>query len=324
MTLVANNQLDGKATLISSSAKKQTETKGETGFGNLLEEMQAVILQSITMLPIESKASSDINQGKDSGQLAQNQQPFQGNTMMNTSLILKRESKEQIPVQSMSGTEKKQNKLDFIKPNLSFKEFLPSDKAPEKEPDLSDGVKLEQTISRSSSSSDPQTTAASPVMSKTEQYVLHIGKSDTTGNEGKFIRDFQQLLGRSSFIQDGQSSKMMIKLFPEHLGALKIEIIKNEHGMTAKLIASTQQAKELLESQLSSLKQAFTNQQIHVERIEIQQQFQPFEKFMNQGFQQHDETGRERNEQQSTEKEQEEEENSFSTTFEEALFNFNV
>lgn len=313
--VITNNGVDRKQSATNLVVKKGDEAEKKMGFDALLEEIQT---EMASLLPTHAPKSMLLPDA------------------------------DLLPVKNTPN--KKQDRLDFIKLNLSLRELLTSNETIETV--ISDASKVQQLVNNKGTgenfthlrllTSTEMEQEALPItrteqdtvpvmrteqllpMTKAEQYVLHIGSADKGMNKEGFLREFQQLLGRSSFMQNGDHSKLMIKLFPEHLGSLRIEIVKNEHGMTAKMIASTQQAKELLESQVSSLKQAFTNQQIHVDRLEIQQQFQPFEKFMNHGSQGHEQPGQERDEKQMAENEQEEEENDFSTTFEEALFNFNV
>jgi flagellar hook-length control protein FliK len=88
-------------------------------------------------------------------------------------------------------------------------------------------------------------------------------------NQEKFIKDFQQILSKSILQQTGSSTRLLIKLYPEQLGQLRIELLQNEGVLTARMIASTPKAKELLESQIQGLKNSFISQNIQVEKIEI-------------------------------------------------------
>ncbi|WP_078413274.1 flagellar hook-length control protein FliK [Priestia abyssalis] len=326
---ITNNGVDRKQSITNSVVKKGDEVEEKTGFEAVLEEIKIEMAAVQPTNPPKSMLLTDKEKG--------------------VAAFVKGWPDPGADLPVKNGLIKKQNRLDFIKLNLSLKALLTSKETTETA--ISEASKAEQLVNKGVRENHanlrlltamgmeqealPKTGNEQdmvPVirleqllpMTKAEQYALHIGSAGKGINEEGFLREFQQLLGRSSFMQNGDHSKLMIKLFPEHLGALRIEIVKNEHGMTAKMIASTQQAQELLESQLSLLKQAFTNQQIHVDRVEIQQQFQPFEKFMNHGFQEHEQPGQERNEKQMAEDEQEDEENDFSITFGEALFNFNV
>ncbi|GEL06659.1 flagellar hook-length control protein FliK [Salisediminibacterium halotolerans] len=97
-------------------------------------------------------------------------------------------------------------------------------------------------------------------------------QSERTSQE-QLIRQFQNLLSRSSFQQlNNGLQQLNIKLHPESLGRLDIQLQQVNGMMTAKLMTSTQSARELLDGQLQSLRNAFQAQNIPVEKIEITQQ----------------------------------------------------
>ncbi|MDF0725184.1 flagellar hook-length control protein FliK [Cytobacillus sp. S13-E01] len=126
-------------------------------------------------------------------------------------------------------------------------------------------------------------------MNKIQQFVLFVEQNgkQTVGQE-QFIKEFQNILSRSQFgnLQDGQQ-KLLIKLYPEHLGSLRIEILQKDNLMTARIIASTAAAKDVLESQVQNLKQSFLSQNIQIEKVEIaHQQLQQSERFLQKDSQQ--------------------------------------
>ncbi|MHC8521797.1 flagellar hook-length control protein FliK [Rossellomorea sp. H39__3] len=86
-----------------------------------------------------------------------------------------------------------------------------------------------------------------------------------------FVQQFQNLLGKSQFSSMGSMSKLFIKLYPEHLGSVRIELLQQNGVMTAKIMASSASAKEMLDSHLQGLKQAFHSQNIQVDKIELSQ-----------------------------------------------------
>ncbi|CAM3751713.1 flagellar hook-length control protein FliK [Alkalicoccus chagannorensis] len=89
----------------------------------------------------------------------------------------------------------------------------------------------------------------------------------------QFIRQFEQMLSRSSLQQlSNGTQQLSVRLTPENLGRLDITLQQVNGVMTARLMATTQMTRELLESQLHQLKQAFQGQNLQVERIEITQQ----------------------------------------------------
>ncbi|MFJ8243973.1 flagellar hook-length control protein FliK [Peribacillus asahii] len=159
-------------------------------------------------------------------------------------------------------------------------------------------------------------------MTKLEQFVLNTGKNDQTVDAEQFVKSFETILSKANFSKANGVQKLLIRLNPEHLGSLRIELIQKEGAMVAKILATTAQAKELLEHQLQSLKQAFTNQNIQVEKIEISQQISTFN---SERFAQRDNDANEQRQQQAQQNESEaDSETDFTESFAEALLNIEV
>ena len=161
-------------------------------------------------------------------------------------------------------------------------------------------------------------------MSKLEQFVLNTQMGDKGSvNSEQLIKSFENIISKAKFTNQNGMQKLFIKLNPEHLGSLRIEIIQQNGTMIAKIVASTQRAKEMLDSQLQGLKQAFINQNIQVEKLELSQQFDSLSQernfFRDQGQQQ---SGRETGSEKSDIDDQMTEQ--FQTQFEEALLEAEV
>jgi len=107
-----------------------------------------------------------------------------------------------------------------------------------------------------------------------KQFALFIGKTTNKAEANQFVRDFQNIIQKSNFTNEMGQQKIFIKLFPEQLGRISIELVKNEHGMTATIIASTSKAKELLQSNMDGLKQALQMNNLQVEKIDLYQSLQ--------------------------------------------------
>ncbi len=73
-----------------------------------------------------------------------------------------------------------------------------------------------------------------------------------------------------------------------------MELIQKESTLIAKIMTRLQHAKDILESQIQSLKQAFSSQNIQVERIEISQQLNQQERYFNRDSQQQQEQRQQR------------------------------
>ena len=65
------------------------------------------------------------------------------------------------------------------------------------------------------------------------------------------------------------ANRLVIKLNPEHLGSLTVKLVQKNGEMIARIVASTESAKELLDHSVHQLKQALPSVQIEIERFEI-------------------------------------------------------
>lgn len=153
-------------------------------------------------------------------------------------------------------------------------------------------------------------------MSRPEQLTLMTNHSNKAVSAEELIRQFENILSRSQLTKAGGTQRLFIKLNPEHLGALRVELIHKDSTIIARILTSTSVAKEMMESQLNGLKQAFQSQNLQVERIEISQQFTQQERTFNREQQQ--EQGRQ---EQQRENSNEQKANDFTDSFEEALLN---
>lgn len=133
------------------------------------------------------------------------------------------------------------------------------------------------TIKLNSSETDQQQSAFSNQAfagDTIKQYALFVGKTTNKATANQFVRDFQNIIQKSNFTNEMGQQKIFIKLFPENLGRISIELVKNEHGMMATIIASSAKAKELLQSNMDSLKQSFQMNNLQVEKIDLYQSLQ--------------------------------------------------
>jgi len=109
------------------------------------------------------------------------------------------------------------------------------------------------------------------------------------------MKEMQNIFKRSNFGQTGGTNRLLVKLYPEHLGQVRIELIQTNGVMTARILASTALGKEMLDSQLHQLRAAFQQQNLQVDRIDISQTLQDTtrnarDQAFNQHFKQEQET----------------------------------
>lgn len=145
-----------------------------------------------------------------------------------------------------------------------------------------------------------------------------VGRPTTSAD---LIKQFENILARSQFSNNGGTGKLLIRLNPEHLGALRIELIQRDAGMIAKIMTTTSVAKELLETHLNGLRQAFGSQNIQVDRVDITQGLSQ-EQNRYLGREQDGGSQQQWKEQQENVKHEDElEEKTFSNSLEEAIVN---
>ncbi|MBM7586835.1 flagellar hook-length control protein FliK [Bacillus pakistanensis] len=138
-------------------------------------------------------------------------------------------------------------------------------------------------------------------MPKVEQLTLFLTKSDNANiNYEQFVKEFSNMLSKSQLMKNPNMNKLLVKLYPEHLGTLRIELVQKDGMMTAKILTSTAGVKEILDSQIHALKQALTSQNLQVDKIEISQSMHDSPKQSDRSS-----TGQHGNQQQSKHSQQE-------------------
>ncbi|MFI8492061.1 flagellar hook-length control protein FliK [Peribacillus butanolivorans] len=209
--------------------------------------------------------------------------------------------------------EKGQNRtLETVK--SAFSQLTGSDK------ESKDGTNSTGLTLKTADSSNYQGSGMSFLMTKLEQFVLTAAKGGQTVSQEEFVKQFESILSKANFTGANGVNKLLIKLNPEHLGSLRIELIQKDGMMTAKILATSAQAKNMLEKQIHGLKQAFNGQNIQIEKIEVSQAYNAFN---SEKFSQKD--ADEQNRQQENKRESNDEtESEFTGSFAEALLNLEV
>ncbi len=125
-----------------------------------------------------------------------------------------------------------------------------------------------------------------PQMTKVEHLTLMQSNQGKMVSTEQLIEQFESILAKSQLTKTGGVQRMFLRLNPENLGSLRIELIQKDSQLTARILTSTGAAKEMLDSQVNGLKQALHSQNIQVERIEISQQLSQQEKMPQRDAQQ--------------------------------------
>lgn len=131
--------------------------------------------------------------------------------------------------------------------------------------------------------------------------------TDKAARSEEFIKELQKVMNRVQFGQAGGANRLVLKLFPEQLGTIRIELIQKDGMLTAKILASTALGKEMLDSNSSQLRQGFAGQNIQLEKLEITQALQESTRQeKNQDFQQSFKQQEQQQQQENSNEEQEE------------------
>ncbi|QNF29532.1 flagellar hook-length control protein FliK [Metabacillus elymi] len=94
-------------------------------------------------------------------------------------------------------------------------------------------------------------------------------KSEATTRQ-EFTNQLVNAFKTSKFSQlPNGANRLVIKLDPEHLGSLTVRLVQKNGEMVARIITSTESAKDLLDHSIHQLKQALPSIQIEIERFEV-------------------------------------------------------
>jgi len=121
--------------------------------------------------------------------------------------------------------------------------------------------------------SNLQGSTTTVIQTKVESVSLTL-PTEKAGQSEEFIKELQKVMNRVQFGQTGGVNRLVLKLFPEHLGTIRIELIQKDGMLTARILASTALGKEMLDSNSSQLRQGFAGQNIQLEKLEISQALQ--------------------------------------------------
>ncbi|APH05255.1 flagellar hook-length control protein FliK [Bacillus weihaiensis] len=143
-------------------------------------------------------------------------------------------------------------------------------------------LKLEMTNDKVQAEVNSSNLVQNKMSDNTESLELDLGKYMNTVVSGtdnqkidastkqEFTNQLLNTLKSKALFQAGsQSKRLVLKLNPEHLGQLTVKLVQTKGEMVAKIIASTESAKELLEHSIQHLKQALPSVKIEIERFEV-------------------------------------------------------
>ncbi|MBM7540574.1 flagellar hook-length control protein FliK [Amphibacillus cookii] len=156
-----------------------------------------------------------------------------------------------------------------------------------------------------------------------EQLAVHLNSQTETVDQlsEQLMSKLEQALEQSTFLQGKNgTNQLLIKLAPESLGNIMVELTEIDGEMLVKLTASSQMAKEALEANIRELRHMFSPQNVVVEKQEdsslILEQQSPHDHF-------NDEQDAHEHEQEAIYHQQDQQDES-ETSFEDILFNERV
>lgn len=109
-----------------------------------------------------------------------------------------------------------------------------------------------------------------------------VGQTEAPVYEPNAQEIFDQIGDYIKNLSTSETSEIEIGLHPEELGNLHIKVTNQDGVVTAKLIAENEAVKNVLESQLVTLKTSFEEQGIKVSSVEVSVESRSFDQGMNQ------------------------------------------
>lgn len=114
---------------------------------------------------------------------------------------------------------------------------------------------------------------ANTVQTKADTFQVTLPTTKPAQSEA-LLKEMQAIMNKAQISNAQGITRLTLKLYPENLGTIRIELVQNDGVLTARLLASTAHGRELLDSQVHQLKQAFVQQNIQVDRLDIAQTLQ--------------------------------------------------
>lgn len=134
------------------------------------------------------------------------------------------------------------------------------------------GFQQIQMTKQSETSSNEMVTPQT-VQTKPDTFQVTLPTAKPAQSEA-LLKEMQAIINRAQISNAQGITRLTIKLYPENLGTIRIELVQNDGVLTARLLASTAHGREMLDSQAHQLKQAFVQQNIQVDRLDIAQSLQ--------------------------------------------------
>lgn len=129
----------------------------------------------------------------------------------------------------------------------------------------------ENIVNTKSTTTELAGNAVAKIVPQTTTVTISLPQTTPASQAENFVKQFEQIMNRSQLANNAQSQRLLIKLYPEHLGSVRIEFSQQNGVMSARILTSTAAGKQMIESQLHQLKTGLVNQNIQLDRIDISQ-----------------------------------------------------
>ena len=121
-----------------------------------------------------------------------------------------------------------------------------------------------------------------PILQNIQDALNKVTLTEHTDNVNKPQPVVEQIVEQVRVHMNQDATSMELQLYPEHLGKIQIHVVSKDGVMTARIAAETEQAKQAIENGLANLKEAFEQQDLKVEAVEVMVSTAGFEKGQDQ------------------------------------------
>jgi flagellar hook-length control protein FliK len=200
----------------------------------------------------------------------------------------------------------------------------------------SESIDTNSSLKNSESSAGTNTTGATVEnqsssfgtgeMPKLQQFSIYLGQAKSDYQQSSnLVNELEKIWSKASFSTEEGTSKLFIKLFPKQLGAISIEMLQKDSETVARIVVSSAKTKELLDSNLSTLRHGLASQHVSIDKIDVLLSEQAMS-YNNENDQQKERQEKEafKKEEEDQDSQQLEESASFLSSFEAALINYNA
>ncbi|MEH7564478.1 flagellar hook-length control protein FliK [Priestia megaterium] len=144
----------------------------------------------------------------------------------------------------------------------------------------SESIDTNSSLKNSESSAGTNTTGATVEnqsssfgtgeMPKLQQFSIYLGQAKSDYQQSSnLVNELEKIWSKASFSTEEGTSKLFIKLFPKQLGAISIEMLQKDSETVARIVVSSAKTKELLDSNLSTLRHGLASQHVSIDKIDV-------------------------------------------------------